>query len=340
MKLLKEKILEQLDLRRKLMEMRHSPDNSGYPLTRRQVEKMLSQYERRGDEDGWNDSPEYRSVDGWKKARWYPPELESNYVPDANYNSNPDQRPAKLMPYDYDFNVYKLDDVDKLNHKDIDDDDDKKNFVKDYDWKGETNIYEDAITKDAFKQDDYTDGFQHDKYVKLRGELSPKNLDKKSEDAIESYSYYSKKLNKNLFNKAAGHDYVHSYVSQADDINDAIDKFPKPVRSFYAYHGVKKKTIGELKEGNEISHAGFISASLSPRVAEKFVDYDENGNGHLLRIHVKKGTHNGAYIEKLSQSPEEREFLIKHGSKLNILKKAEVVTHGDKKIQVWDAEVK
>ena len=36
-----------------LLEMRMAPDQSSYPLTRRQVEKMFTQYERREDEDNW-----------------------------------------------------------------------------------------------------------------------------------------------------------------------------------------------------------------------------------------------------------------------------------------------
>lgn len=338
MKLIKESIISELDKKRQLMEMRHSPDNSGYPLTRRQVEKMLSQYERRGDEVGWNDSPEYRSVDGWKKARWYPPELESNYTPDANYNSNPDERPAKLMPYDYEYNVYKLDDVDKQNHKDIDDDDDKKNFVKDYDWKGETNIFEDKMTDNVFKHDDYTDDFQHDKYLKLRKELHPSDLDGRSKDAIESYSYFSKKMNKNLFNKANGEGYTQSYINHADDINTAIDRFPNTKREFYVYHGARAKIAHQLQPGNTFSYSGFMSTSLSPRVAEKFVQY-ENNEGHILRIHVKKGEPKGAYIEKFSHSPEEREYLLKHGTKLTVKGKGETINHNGKKIHVWDVEI-
>lgn len=137
----KEQLKHILNNHKGLFEMRYAPDNSGYPLTRRQVEKLLSRYERREDEDGWNDDPEYRSIDGWKRARWYPPELIADYEPDAKLTNVSQERPAKLMPYDYYYNVYRSAEINPENHYDIDNDDDKENPVDMTDWKGQTNTY-------------------------------------------------------------------------------------------------------------------------------------------------------------------------------------------------------
>lgn len=121
-----------------LSEMRMAPDQSGYPLTRRQVERLLSQYERREDEDNWNDNPEYRSSDGWAKARWYPPELSSDFVIQDNDKTG-GQRPAKLMPYDYFYNNKKASDTIPPDFETIEDDDDKEHDSDTQDWSGETN---------------------------------------------------------------------------------------------------------------------------------------------------------------------------------------------------------
>ena len=136
----KEKIKRILDTKKALLEMRYAPDQTQYGLTRRQMERMLAAYERRADENGWNDDPEYRSVDGWKRAKWFPPEVNSDYLPDAIYKNTTQERPAKLMPYDYYYNVFR-NEADKEDHYDIDADDDTKNPNKDLSWKGETNVY-------------------------------------------------------------------------------------------------------------------------------------------------------------------------------------------------------
>lgn len=121
-----------------LSEMRMAPDQNGYPLTRRQVERMLSQYERREDEDNWNDDPEYRGAGGWAKARWYPPELQSTFSPEDPDTSG-SQRPAKLMPYDYYVTNYKVGDQYTQPYDVADDDDDKEDSTQTPDWSGETN---------------------------------------------------------------------------------------------------------------------------------------------------------------------------------------------------------
>lgn len=135
----KEHIKGILNTKKYLCEMRYAPDQQIYGLTRRQAEELLAKYERRADQNGWNDDPEYRSVEGWKKARWFPPEATSDFVPEQMLKNNTQERPAKLMPYDYFYNVYDSP-KNKSNHFDIDNDDDKYNS-KDYDWKGETNTY-------------------------------------------------------------------------------------------------------------------------------------------------------------------------------------------------------
>ncbi len=85
-----------------IKEMRDAPDQSMYPLTRREVEKLLNTYERRGELNTNNiDDIEARSEDGMRRARWYAPDVKSDFKYDVEDDMfNPDHRPAALMPYD------------------------------------------------------------------------------------------------------------------------------------------------------------------------------------------------------------------------------------------------
>ena len=130
----------------KLMEMRVAPDQSLYPLTRRQVERMLAQYERREDENNYNDDPEYRSKIGWERARWFPPDIDADFSPEELNLTNSDERPAKLMPYDYFYTNYGVNDKVIDNSFEVNDNDDKESPDK-FDWSGEHNIYEDVQLK-------------------------------------------------------------------------------------------------------------------------------------------------------------------------------------------------
>lgn len=119
-----------------LMEMRVAPDQSKYPLSRRQAEKMLTQYERKEDEDNWNDNPEYRTIEGQKRCRWYPPEAENNTNPeDLDFYSK--NRPAKLMPYDYYYNI--IDNTGEYFGNEVTDNDDLEHNPTNSNWSGSFN---------------------------------------------------------------------------------------------------------------------------------------------------------------------------------------------------------
>lgn len=119
-----------------LVEMRVAPDQSKYPLSRRQLEKLLTQYERREDEDNWNDNPEYRTIEGQKRCRWYPPEVETDTKPeDLDFYSK--VRPAKLMPYDYYYSI--IDDTGEYFGNEITDNDDIEHDSENSNWSGSFN---------------------------------------------------------------------------------------------------------------------------------------------------------------------------------------------------------
>lgn len=128
-----------------LCEMRMAPDQSKYPLTRRQVEKLLAQYERRQDEDNWNDDPEYRSPEGWQRASWYPLEIDSDHRAEDS-DSYGKQRPAKLMPYDYYYTVHHENEPALVNANEVTDEDDTEHKDNEQNWQGTTNPWN-KITK-------------------------------------------------------------------------------------------------------------------------------------------------------------------------------------------------
>jgi hypothetical protein len=112
----------------RLNEMRDAPDQQQLPMTRRDVERMLASYERR-EEAKIGSNPEARSISGAKRARWYAPEDQSNFADDDRTDAvglphDSNKRPAKLMPFDYYFEVSKSD----TDGKESDDD-----------WSGEYN---------------------------------------------------------------------------------------------------------------------------------------------------------------------------------------------------------
>lgn len=115
-----------------IAEMRDAPDQAMYPLTRREVEKLLTTYERRAELDtSNNEHTEARSEDGMKRARWYAPDVKSDFKYDVEDEMfNPDTRPAALMPYD-NHNV-KTDDSEKAE--------DEKN-KNGQDYSGEDNLF-------------------------------------------------------------------------------------------------------------------------------------------------------------------------------------------------------
>ncbi len=144
-----------------IMEMRDAPDNAAYPLTRREVEKMMTKYERREDNTTGLDNPEARAVEGMSRARWYAPEHSSDFVDEfidgaTGVKRNMDDRPSKMMPYDYKFTVHKPGDINVSQATEIGDADTTNDKE---DWEGGFNRYfsEDVSTEhqidDASEED-------------------------------------------------------------------------------------------------------------------------------------------------------------------------------------------
>lgn len=96
----------------RLQEMRDAPDQSHPAMSRREVEKLLASYERRDDDN--MDAMDVRSPEGMRRARWYAPEVKSDF--------------------DIDFK-----DIARNTAPNTNSDDDEEH--EDQDWSGEYNPY-------------------------------------------------------------------------------------------------------------------------------------------------------------------------------------------------------
>lgn len=85
-------------------EMRDLPDNSGFGLTRAEIEQMLNTWERHDLPPESYSIPEPHSVEGILRARLHPeppaPEVPALHGPEEVDTARQPTRPAGLMPYD------------------------------------------------------------------------------------------------------------------------------------------------------------------------------------------------------------------------------------------------
>lgn len=117
-----------------IQEMKDAPDQQIYPLTRDEVARLLASWERHSDEDdGSHMSGLSRDYEGMLRVSEYPPEVESDYLPDHPEDAiDGVTRPAGLMPYDFDCAI--IPDTDMG----MEEDDDR-------DWSGADNTTNESV---------------------------------------------------------------------------------------------------------------------------------------------------------------------------------------------------
>ena len=140
---------------------------------------------------------------------------------------------------------------------------------------------------------------------------------------------------------------------------DAITHDVKAPRSFHVYSGMSnpmedwRSGVIPRKEvhDDEFHHChlpAFTSTSLDPRVAGAHMNfrYHKGNVGHILKIHIPKGSEHGAYVsghavENYDYFPEgEKHFILKRGTNIAIHKVPE--KHVDiegRPIHVWHAKI-
>lgn len=113
--------------------------------------------------------------------------------------------------------------------------------------------------------------------------------------------------------------------------------------------GIKNPTLG--KHGSDhwkVKLPSYTSTSINPQAAygftrgttpEKEEFHGHMMNEHLLHIHIEKGSNHGAYIEHHSSYPEEREFVMRRGTRLHIDKTPTLHRRNTTLVHIWHAKV-
>lgn len=131
--------------------------------------------------------------------------------------------------------------------------------------------------------------------------------------AIEAYTG-SAYTNINEYLRTGVKDNYYSSETKANAISKALDKAPSPPPPELVWRGLPPHVVeSALKDGNTITLKGFQSTSIDPHSAWSY-------KGLLLEIKPTKG----AYLEPVTKSSGEREFLLPHAAKYKVIGHATV----------------
>lgn len=164
-------------------------------------------------------------------------------------------------------------------------------------------------------------------------EVDEKSLDKSvdkwesklSEAEINIISEYTGPYAYELNDRLRNDNLDTNTINNAQLLDSALSKFDLD-RDIITYRGVSSEAleanfgfapsasyINKNLVGTVIKDRGFGSTSI-----DKTVMQDLDNINYVFKINVPKGKGRGAYIERMTQMPEEREFLLRSGYKLKI----------------------
>lgn len=158
------------------------------------------------------------------------------------------------------------------------------------------------------------------------------DVSQKHSKVVKEYSQYSKPLNQHLVRRKASVQRNHpSAVEKLDklhaDLTKAIDEAPETHEDLHVYSGISfqhaQKLLSRHREGDTISTKAFTSTSFNPEVAGRFAARGRESTDNrrvILHIHVPKGSKGILHCESASQYPNERESIMKPGTKFRINK--------------------
>jgi hypothetical protein len=162
----------------------------------------------------------------------------------------------------------------------------------------------------------------------VHGRLYDQGKRDKVHNAVKNYTKGSAQLNSHLF-KTEGNP-KESFHEKIGHIDKYASSKPSPA-DFHAYSGLHKAP----KPGLHIHH-GYMSTSLDPGVAEQFA---KGPDTHILKLHIKKGTTHGAYLEPHTKMKGEREFLVGRGKHIHIHPEPEKHAYFGKTVHVWHGDI-
>jgi hypothetical protein len=136
-------------------------------------------------------------------------------------------------------------------------------------------------------------------------------------------------MNRHLYQKAA-RTLVNNRPStdlKVNTLNNVLSTYPALNRDITVYTGVSRKNYidAKRKAGNGVLHLpAFTSTSLYPEVAMRYAaDSEKHCNdvgfvNDVMKITIPKGTRHGGFVNNLSQTPHEDEFLLKNNRHVKI----------------------
>lgn len=100
------------------------------------------------------------------------------------------------------------------------------------------------------------------------------------------------------------------------DIQHAMATAPTLPFSTHVWSGMRDtraQSFSKMREGDPVSMPAYTSSSITPYTAALFSEHEQHQ--HILHIHLKEGTRPGVYVESITPSPGEKEFLLNAGLK-------------------------
>lgn len=150
----------------------------------------------------------------------------------------------------------------------------------------------------------------------------------KVHSAVKNYTKGSERLNTHLF-KTEGNP-KESFHEKIGHIDKYLSSKPSPVE-FHTYSGLHKAP----KPGLHVHH-GYMSTSLEPTTAHEFA---RGPDTHILRLHIKKDSKHGAYLEPHTKNKDEREFLVGRGKHIHIHPEPEKHDYYGSTVHVWHGDI-
>jgi hypothetical protein len=140
-------------------------------------------------------------------------------------------------------------------------------------------------------------------------------------EAIKNYTATSWDTNRTLWHlHEHGHSHDNEYSKQNLSHLDSAMEAHKTPHDMTVYSGTAQDPRNPMDPNKTVHHPAYLSTSTSKDVAHSFAHSNaEKGEGyssmHLLHIHVPKET-KGAYVDHVSNSPGEKEFILPRGTNL------------------------
>lgn len=206
------------------------------------------------------------------------------------------------------------------------------------------NVQEKVSSKSWFDVNDNSHVGQTDTEIEHKMKQSHPNTDETESGHLRKYSDDSSGLNTTLFtshkfrkpleDKICGH--------EVKSLDKAVSKY-KLGHDLHVYSGVgfhPGHVSAKHPEGH-IHLAAYTSTSTSKRTAQNFAEPDDEGESHVIHIHLKKGQ-KGRYMHgKSTYNEHESEYLLPRNTTLKVHPKSE--THYDPKYglttHIWHAHV-